>query len=90
MVKKQTAHFLLMYRTRHSAEDMRMEDFIVDEEVVITISHEGYIKRTPLTEYRKQGRGGKGSMGSQSRDKDFIEHILIATNHNYMLFFAKI
>ena len=73
----------------HSAEDMRMEDFIVDEEVVITISHEGYIKRTPLTEYRKQGRGGKGSMGSQSRDKDFIEHILIATNHNYMLFFTE-
>ncbi|SKB34126.1 DNA gyrase subunit A [Daejeonella lutea] len=73
----------------HSADDMRMEDFIVDEEVVITISHEGYIKRTPLTEYRKQGRGGKGSMGSQSRDKDFIEHILIATNHNYMLFFTE-
>lgn len=73
----------------HSAEDMRMEDFIVDEEVVITISHEGYIKRTPLTEYRKQGRGGKGSMGSQSRDKDFIEHILIASNHNYMLFFTE-
>lgn len=73
----------------HSADDMRMEDFIVDEEVVITISHEGYIKRTPLTEYRKQGRGGKGSMGSQSRDKDFIEHILVATNHNYMLFFTE-
>ena len=73
----------------HSADDMRMEDFIVDEEVVITISHEGYIKRTPLTDYRKQGRGGKGSMGSQSRDKDFIEHILIATNHNYMLFFTE-
>jgi DNA gyrase subunit A len=73
----------------HSAEDMRMEDFIVDEEVVITISHEGYIKRTALTEYRKQGRGGKGSMGSQSRDKDFIEHMLIATNHNYMLFFTE-
>lgn len=73
----------------HSAEDMRMEDFIEDEEVVITISHEGYIKRTALTEYRKQGRGGKGSMGSQSRDKDFIQHMLIATNHNYMLFFTE-
>ncbi|MGB4775686.1 MAG: DNA gyrase subunit A, partial [Daejeonella sp.] len=73
----------------HSAEDMRMEDFIEDEEVVITISHEGYIKRTALTEYRKQGRGGKGSMGSQSRDKDFIEHMLIASNHNYMLFFTE-
>lgn len=73
----------------HSAEDMRMEDFIADEEVVITISHEGYIKRTPLTEYHRQGRGGKGSMGSQSRDKDFIEHILVASNHNYMLFFTE-
>lgn len=73
----------------HSAEDMRMEDFIEDEEVVITISNEGYIKRTALTEYRKQGRGGKGSMGSQSRDKDFIEHMLIASNHNYMLFFTE-
>ncbi|MBC7916087.1 MAG: DNA gyrase subunit A, partial [Pyrinomonadaceae bacterium] len=50
---------------------------------------EGYIKRTALTEYRKQGRGGKGSMGSQSRDKDFIEHMIIASNHNYMLFFTE-
>jgi DNA gyrase subunit A len=73
----------------HSAEDMRMEDFIDDEEVVITISHEGYIKRTPLTEYRKQGRGGKGSIGSTSRDEDFIEHIITATAHNYMLFFTE-
>ncbi len=73
----------------HSAEDMTMEDFIADEEVVITISHEGYIKRTALTEYRRQGRGGKGSMGSQSRDKDFIEHMLVASNHNYMLFFTE-
>jgi DNA gyrase subunit A len=73
----------------HSAEDMTMEDFIVDEEVVITISREGYIKRTALTEYRKQGRGGKGSMGSQSRDKDFIEHMIIASAHNYMLFFTE-
>lgn len=73
----------------HSAEDMRMEDFIEDEEVVITISHEGYIKRTPLTEYHRQGRGGKGSLGSNSRDQDFIEHIIIASNHNYMLFFTE-
>ena len=73
----------------HSAEDMRMEDFIADEDVVITISHEGYIKRTPLTEYRTQGRGGKGSLGSNSRDQDFIEHILVASNHNYMLFFTE-
>ncbi len=73
----------------HSAEDMTMEDFIEDEEVVITISREGYIKRTPLTEYRKQGRGGKGSIGSNSRDQDFIEHIIIASNHNYMLLFTE-
>ncbi len=73
----------------HSAEDMTMEDFIEDEGVVITISHEGYIKRTPLTEYRTQARGGKGSIGSNSRDKDFIEHIIIASNHNYMLFFTE-
>jgi DNA gyrase subunit A len=73
----------------HSAEDMSMEDFIEDEEVVITISHEGYIKRTPATEYRTQGRGGKGAKGSDSRNEDFIEHLLIASNHNYMLFFTE-
>ncbi len=73
----------------HSADDMSMEDFIEDEEVVITISHEGYIKRTPASEYRIQGRGGKGSKGSNSRNEDFIEHLLIATNHNYMLFFTE-
>ena len=73
----------------HSAEDLRMEDFIADEDVVITISHEGYIKRTPLTEYRRQGRGGKGAIGSQSRDEDFIEHIITASAHNYMLLFTE-
>ncbi len=73
----------------HAAGDMSMEDFIEDEEVVITISHEGYIKRTPASEYRLQGRGGKGSKGSDSRNDDFIEHLLIATNHNYMLFFTE-
>ena len=73
----------------HSAEDMSMEDFIEDEEVVITISHEGYIKRTPASEYRTQGRGGKGAKGSDSKNEDFIEHLLIATNHNYMLFFTE-
>jgi DNA gyrase subunit A len=73
----------------YSSAEMQTEDFIEDEDVVITISHEGYIKRTPLTEYRKQGRGGKGSMGSNSRDQDFIEHLLVASNHNYMLFFTE-
>jgi DNA gyrase subunit A len=73
----------------HSSAEMMTEDFIEDEDVVITISHEGYIKRTPLTEYRRQGRGGKGALGSNSRDEDFIEHLLIASNHNYMLFFTE-
>ncbi len=73
----------------HSSAEMLTEDFIEDEDVVITISHEGYIKRTPLTEYRRQGRGGKGALGSNSRDEDFIEHLLVASNHNYMLFFTE-
>ncbi|SEN95893.1 DNA gyrase subunit A [bacterium A37T11] len=73
----------------HSAEDMRMEDFIDDEEIVITVSHEGYVKRTPLTEYRIQGRGGKGSLGSNTRDEDFTEHIITASAHNYLLFFTE-
>jgi DNA gyrase subunit A len=73
----------------HSSAEMQTEDFIEDEDVVITISREGYIKRTPLTEYRRQGRGGKGALGSNSRDADFIEHLLIASNHNYMLFFTE-
>src|SRR6201746_2640020 len=72
-----------------SCAEMNTEDFIEDEDVVITISREGYIKRTPLTEYRRQGRGGKGAIGSNSRDADFIEHLLIASNHNYMLFFTE-
>jgi DNA gyrase subunit A len=73
----------------HSSAEMQTEDFIEDEDVVITISREGYIKRTPLTEYHRQGRGGKGSIGSNSRDEDFIEHLLVASNHNYMLFFTE-
>jgi len=66
-----------------------MEDMIENEEVVITVSHAGYIKRTALSEYRVQGRGGKGSMGSNSRDEDFIEHLFIASTHNYILFFTE-
>ncbi len=73
----------------YSAEDFRMEDMIADEEVVITISHLGYMKRTPLTEYRVQNRGGRGMMGGATRDNDFIEHIISATTHNYMLFFTE-
>lgn len=73
----------------HSAEDLTMEDFIVDEEVVITISHESYVKRTPLTDYRTQGRGGKGSIGSNTREADFTEHIITASAHNYLLLFTE-
>jgi len=72
----------------HSAGDMSMEDFVDDEEIVITISHDGYVKRTPLTEYRIQGRGGKGALGSNTKDSDFTEHIISATAHNYLLFFT--
>src|SRR5690606_22112896 len=67
---------------------MRMEDFIDDEEIVITISHNSYVKRTPLTEYRRQGRGGKGAIGSSTRDEDFTEHIITASAHNYLLLFT--
>jgi len=73
----------------YSAEDIRMEDVIPDEKVVITISHLGYIKRTPLTEYRQQRRGGRGSRGSVTREEDFLEQMFIATNHDYMLFFTE-
>jgi DNA gyrase subunit A len=73
----------------YAADDFRIEDMIADEAVVVTISHLGYIKRTPLSEYRVQSRGGRGSKGSATRDEDFLEHIFIATMHNYMLFFTE-
>jgi len=73
----------------YTAEDISMEDLIPDEKVVITISHMGYIKRTPLTEYRQQKRGGRGSKGSTTRNEDFLVHLFVATNHNYMLFFTE-
>lgn len=73
----------------HTAEDFKIEDIIADDAVVVTISHLNYIKRTNLTEYRRQSRGGKGSKGSDARDEDFIEQIFVATNHNYMLFFTE-
>ena len=69
--------------------DVSIEDMIPDSEVVITISHAGYIKRTPLTEYKKQNRGGVGAKAASTRDKDFIEHVYVATNHQYMLFFTE-
>ncbi len=76
-------------RIEFAASDFKIEDTIPDDEVVVTISHLGYIKRTPLTEYKVQGRGGRGSRASTVRDEDFLEYLFIATNHNYMLFFTE-
>ncbi|HOH98947.1 MAG TPA: DNA gyrase subunit A [Bacteroidales bacterium] len=73
----------------YAAKDFRIEDTIADEDVVITISHLGYIKRTPLTEYRRQNRGGRGAKGSNIRGDDFLEYLYIASMHNYMLFFTE-
>ena len=73
----------------YSASEMRIEDLIADEEVVVTISHAGYIKRTSLAEYKVQNRGGMGSKGSTTREKDFLEHLFVATNHNYLLIFTE-
>jgi DNA gyrase subunit A len=72
----------------HSSDDISIEDILADDEMLITISHEGYIKRTPLIEYRTQGRGGVGSKGAGSKEDDFTEHLFIATNHNYLLIFT--
>ena len=73
----------------YSSEEFNPEDFYADEDMVITISHMGYIKRTPLAEYRIQNRGGVGMKGSATRDEDFIEHIYVASMHNTMLFFTE-
>ncbi len=73
----------------YASEEFNPEDFYADDEMVITISHLGYIKRTPLSEFRAQNRGGVGSKGSETRDEDFIEHIYPATMHNTMLFFTQ-
>jgi DNA gyrase subunit A len=72
-----------------AGNDMSMEDLIPDDEVVITISHLGYVKRTSLTEYRTQNRGGRGSRGVAKRQEDFVEHVFMATNHNYLMFFTN-
>lgn len=69
--------------------DISIEDMIEDESVVISISHLGYIKRTKATEYKTQGRGGRGSMGSRTRGEDFVDQIFVATNHDYLLFFTE-
>ena len=73
----------------YSSEEMNPEDFYADDEMIITISHLGYIKRTPLSEFRTQNRGGVGAKGAQTREEDFTEYIYPATNHNYMLFFTQ-
>ena len=73
----------------YASEEFNPEDFYADDDMVITISHMGYIKRTPLAEYRTQNRGGVGAKGSATRDEDFIEHIYVATMHNTMLFFTE-
>lgn len=74
----------------YAAGDFNMEDLIADDEVVVTISHLGYIKRTQSDEYKTQNRGGRGSKGGATRDEDFIEHMFLATNHNYILFFTQL
>ena len=73
----------------YTGGEMNIEDLIADEQVVITISHAGYIKRTPLTEYKTQNRGGVGQKSAGTRDQDFLEHMYVATNHQYMLFFTQ-
>ncbi len=74
---------------RYEASNFRIEDTIPDDQVVITISHMGYVKRTLLSEYRAQSRGGVGSKGSAVRNEDYVEHIFMCTNHNYLLFFTE-
>ncbi len=73
----------------HNADDMTVEDMIPNDEMIITISHEGYIKRTPLIEYKTQGRGGVGSKGVSTKQDDFTEHLFVAKQHNYLLIFTE-
>ena len=72
-----------------SGGELSIEDMIPDEKVVLTISHAGYIKRTSLSEYKTQNRGGVGQRGSTTRSEDFLEHLFVGTNHQYMLFFTQ-
>ncbi len=76
-------------RIEHSAGEIDIEDLIPNEKVVLTISHMGYIKRTSLSEYKEQNRGGRGNKGVSHRDEDFVEHLFVANTHNYMLFFTE-
>ena len=73
----------------YSAEDFSVEDMIADEDVVVTISNKGFIKRMPVSGYRRQRRGGKGMKGTTTRDEEYVEHLFVATNHNYILFFTE-
>ncbi|MBD3617167.1 MAG: DNA gyrase subunit A [Gracilimonas sp.] len=73
----------------HSADDFNIEDMIANEDVVVTISNKGFIKRMPVTGYRRQRRGGKGMKGTTTRDEEYVEHLFVATTHNYILFFTE-
>ena len=73
----------------YSAEDFNVEDMIADEDVVVTISNKGFIKRMPVSGYRRQRRGGKGMKGTTTREEEYVEHLFVATNHNYILFFTE-
>ncbi|MEC8090519.1 MAG: DNA gyrase subunit A [Bacteroidota bacterium] len=95
IIKTETKYIVEKYGDERRSEinfvggSFRIEDMIPDEKVVITISHAGYIKRTPLAEYRTQNRGGVGQKASTTRNEDFLEHLFIGTNHQYMLFFTQ-
>ena len=70
-------------------EDLDMEDLIAEEDMVVTISHQGYIKRNPVSLYRAQHRGGKGMTGAKPKEEDFVEHLFVASSHDYFLFFTN-
>ena len=95
IIKTETNYIVEKYGDERRSEinfvggSFRIEDMIPDEKVVITISHAGYVKRTPLAEYKTQNRGGVGQKGSTTRNEDFLEHLFIGTNHQYMLFFTQ-